>query len=382
MTALQPRMAADIANGVYGIRDIDRIPDAFVSRGVGGLENHFDLGRTNMVTGRTGGRFINQESGFSLVMPFTGSRNGEWTVAVRGTVSGYDWLTNLNGAAESGPTGQVVHAGFKRVYNTMIGDVLTPLRGANPSVIHVVGHSLGGAIANLIASKLDDERVAEIKLYTFGAPRAGYHGYSQELTRRLQSSNIFRVYDISDVVPMIPLFPFIHAPSTTDGYRLSTTRTALSLNAHFMSSYTPGVGDVSWNGLARVGSGAESVLSVDHWIGVANRNVNFPGSSLAFYAIGRALSSLLQLIRNTLGLAVAGASTLLDQLSALLYRASQLSAAVMGRVVDLMRIALRFAGQTAATGAEITTTFISWVLGLMMRPIISIGNNAIRTFYR
>jgi pimeloyl-ACP methyl ester carboxylesterase len=375
-------MAANIANGVYGIRTTDNIPDAFVARGVGGLEQNFDLGRSQVVGGRSGGRVVNQDSGFSLVMPFTGGRQGQWTVAVRGTVSGYDWVTNLNGAAESGPTGNVVHAGFKRVYDTIIGDVQSAFQGANPTTVHVVGHSLGGALANLVAARLDDIGLADIKLYTFGAPRAGYSDFSRSLTQRLNPDSIFRVYDISDVVPMIPLFPFIHAPATADGFRIGTTNSVLSLNAHYMSSYTPGVGDAQWGGLRTAGQAVESMLSVDHWIDVAKQNVSFPGSSLAFFAIGKALGALLGFIRNSLGLAIAGASTLLDRLAGLLYHAARISAEIMERILDLMSTALRFAGHAAVSGAEITAAFISWVLSLLMRPIAAIGNTAVRTFYR
>jgi len=382
MTALEPSLAADIANGVYGIREIDNLPRAFQSRQVGGLEQHFDVGGSRILGGQSGGRVVNQESGFALVMPCTGRRAGQTVVAIRGTATAFDGITDLNGAATPGPTGFTVHAGFMRVYDSIEVALMAALRGSNPSTLHVVGHSLGGAIANLVAATLAAKRVAEVKLYTFGAPRTGFNGFSRALTQTVGADNIHRVYNISDVVPMVPLFPYIHAPSDVDGYRIRTTGSSLSLEAHYMSSYTPGVANHQWSSLATQSAGVESTLTVDHWLSMARQHVNIPGSSLAFFAIGKALGALLGFIRITLGLVLLGASTLLDQLAALLYRAATLSAEVLERLSELLRLALRFSGRPPVAGQTITTTFIIWVLGMLMRPIHAIGSAAVQHFAR
>jgi len=382
MTALEPSLAADIANGVYGIREIDNLARAFQSRQVGGLEQHFDVGSSRIVGGISGGRIVNQASGFALVMPCTGHRAGQTVVAIRGTATAFDGITDLIGAATTGPTGFTVHAGFKRVYDSVQPGLMGALRGSNPSTLHVVGHSLGGAVANLVAAVLTEQRVAEVKLYTFGAPRTGFDAFSRALTRAVGTDNIHRVYNISDVVPMVPLFPYIHAPSDANGYRMRTTDSSLSLTAHYMSSYTRGVADHQWRTLAALRTEIESTLSVDHWLAMANQYVRIPGSSLAFFAIGKALNALLGFIRITLGLVFLGASTLLDQLAALLYRAATFSREVLERLTELLGLALRFVGRTAIAGQNITAAFISWVLGMLMRPISAIGNAAIHNFDR
>jgi triacylglycerol lipase len=259
---------------------------------------------------------------------------------------------------------------------------MAELRGANPTTLHVVGHSLGGAIANLVAATLAEMRVAEVQLYTFGAPRTGLNGFSRSLTRAVGAGNVHRVYNISDVVPMVPLYPYLHAPSDADGCRVRTTGSMLSLDAHFMTSYTQGVANQEWSSLAEQSRGVESVLSVDHWLDLARQHINIPGSSVAFFAIGKALNALLRFARVTLGLAFLGAATLLDQVAALLYEVARLGSRLLEGLTELLRLALRFSGQPARNGEAISTAFIAWVIGMLMRPINALAGNAKYNFHR
>ena len=62
--------------------------------------------------------------------------------------------------------------------------------GSQPTV-YITGHSLGGAIATIIAGRLIKDQVADanrLKLYTFGSPRVGNPAFSQSM------DNV-RVYD-------------------------------------------------------------------------------------------------------------------------------------------------------------------------------------------
>ncbi len=380
MSPLPPRLAADLANGVYGVREESDVRQAFINRQAGRALSYLDVDAANISTGRTGGRFFNRETPFALTAPLTGNRAGEWVVCVRGTATRHDWLTDLTGALDRGPTGHGVHAGFARTFNSVTQSIHEALRGANPSTIHVTGHSLGGAVANLVAADLDQGRVANIQLYTFGAPRVGFSDFSSYLTQRLGADHIHRVYNVSDVIPMVPLFPFWHAPSDEGGYRISDTGWALSIPAHFMTRYTPAVEDHSWSSLASLTPGVESRLSVDYWIGIAKDNVSFPGSSLAFYALGKAIGALMNFIKATLGFAMLGAATLLDQLAAFLHRAATMSVEVSERLVSILAIAMKFAGRAMESGANLTMSFVSWVLRMLMQPIVAIASGALSAF--
>jgi len=298
-------------------------------------------------------------------------------VAIRGTATQYDWLSNLNTAVERGPGGQLVHAGFHRVSQTIVGVISTALRGTNPSKLHVVGHSLGGAVANLIAARLHVDRVADIELYTFGAPRAGLGYFASGLTRDLSARQIHRVYNLSDAVPMVPLHPLRHAPAPGDGVRVRTPHGLVSIDAHLMRAYTSAVSNQTWPQLSVASRDLEDLLTVDHWIQRATENTRFPGSSYALYALGWALKGLLDMARDQLGAAIVAHMTLLDRLAWLLHRAAEASLALGERLLALMRAVLRFAGRTLAAGATLSAAFISYVLGLLIRPLAAIAHMAL-----
>ena len=50
--------------------------------------------------------------------------------------------------------------------------------------VYITGHSLGGAIATIIAGRLIKDQVVDanrLKLYTFGSPRVGNPAFSQSM---------------------------------------------------------------------------------------------------------------------------------------------------------------------------------------------------------
>lgn len=374
---LSPEAAANLANGVYGIRTTDNIAEGVYNRGARGLENDWDLDGGSVISGQAGAGAFRARSGFALVLNGRGTRNGQRVVAVRGTVNSYDWLTNLNTAVDRGPNGQLVHAGFHRVYNSIIGNVMTSLGASRAGQVHVVGHSLGGAIANNVAARLHEEGFRSIYLYTFGAPRAGFPGFSRSLTRALSSSRVHRVYNLADPVPMVPVFPFRHAPNPGDGIRVGGSAGGISIGAHYMSSYGPLVAGHTWLGLERAGADMENRRSVDYWLDRAAENCRIPGGALALWTLGRALQGLLRLAGRLLGLAIVGAATLIDTLAAMLARAAELSRAVSGAVQRFMETVFRWTGRTLARGANLTATFLTYVIGLVLRPLSAMARRAL-----
>lgn len=364
---LDPATAARLADAVYGIRADANIARGIAARGVKGLENDFDIGAAIVAQGTTGAGFLSERSGFALVVPGRGARANELAVVTRGTATTYDWLSNLHVAIARGPGGYMVHAGFQHVYESIVDRVVGYLRGRNPSTIHCVGHSLGGAVANLVAARLSG--IAEIKLYTFGAPRTGLNPFAGNLTEALQAGNIHRAYNPSDPVPMVPIFPFQHAATTADGLRVGSRQGLISVNAHYMSAYRPAVDGHSWRALQAASRDLDSRLSVDYWLDRAAENVKFPGSTFAFYALNRALRLLLNSAEIVLGTTVVAAATLLDRLATLLHRAAMLSLEVGERIMSLLSYVLRFSGRAVAAGTQLTVAFIAWVLGLLIRPL-------------
>jgi pimeloyl-ACP methyl ester carboxylesterase len=379
--SVTPSLAAKLANGVYGIRemdDIESVAEGFARRQVTDLDGEFDLETATIVQGVTGGRVLNARSGFAVVIPGAGSRRGEAAVAVRGTVTGYDWLTNISAAVAQGPGGSMVHAGFNRVTDHIIRPVHAALDLIGPSHIHVVGHSLGGAVATLTAAHLKGRYGADVELYSFGAPRAGLDAFSERLTADLRLP-VKRVSNPSDIVPMVPIHPYRHVPRPGEGISVRTNHGVLSIDAHFMSSYGPAVKDRSWDQLLSASREQQAAMSVDRWLDFAAQHSVIPGSSLALHALAYALRGVIALAERTFGLTLVGGLTLLDGLAWLLERAARLTVAIGERVLALMRTILRFAGVVSVEATDLSARFIRFVLGLLLRPL---GQVARRAFAR
>lgn len=363
---LDPTTAAKLADGVYGIRNDGNVARGMAARGVSGLDNDFDIAGAVILQGASGMGVISETSGFGLAIPGRGAKSGELALVVRGTATGHDWLSNMRVSASSGPGG-TVHTGFLRVFESISTGLSEYLRNHRPSMIHCVGHSLGGAVANLVAAQLSTSQATQ--LYTFGAPRTGMEGFVNHLSSNVRPENIYRVYNLSDPVPMVPIYPFRHAPLRSNGIRVPSRHGIISVEAHFMSSYTPVVENQSWSALQAASADVVNFRSVDYWLDRASQNISFPGSTVAFYALEQALNVLLRSAEVILGTAIVGAATLLDQLAVLLYRAALLSARLGQQVLDLLTSVLRFAGRTVSTGVQLTTSFISWVLGLLFSSL-------------
>lgn len=376
MTSLSPALSAQLADGVYGIRTQSNVARGFAARDVSGVENSFDMGSATVLTGASG---VGARSGFGLVMRGTGSRAGEIAIITRGTQTGNDWLSNLNTAAERGPGGHLVHAGFHRIYTTFLEQIKTAIRGLNPSRVHCVGHSLGGAMANFAAAQMQADRVGQVEIYTFGSARAGMHAFASNLTRGLGAAGVHRVQNMADPVPCVPIWPFEHAP-TSGGIRVASGHGLFSIDAHDMKLYTRLVSASSWRQLVTATSSVENARSVDYWLERAQSQVSFWGSSAVFYALGMALKGLLELANRALGLFVVAGATLIDRIAWLLMRAADLSAYIGERIATFMRTVLRWLGRTVTGTVEITRAVLRYILDLMFQQMAMLARSALERF--
>ena len=131
--------------------------------------------------------------------------------AFRGTESLPDWLTNLQVVKDPGPWPKTkVHEGFQDAFLVSalkIGDIIGRERSANQQ-IWLTGHSLGGALAVLLAATLFENGIDVHGLYTFGAPRVGNKQFAKALNERLDGKAHWRVVNRDDIVPHVPLESF------------------------------------------------------------------------------------------------------------------------------------------------------------------------------
>lgn len=385
MPTLSPAQAAAIASGVYLLRDQSISTLRNDGRGTRiGCEGLFKVDDSSQFKG-TSGALWKRLSGFGYIAEGEGAYQGEVLLVTRGTDILPDWVTDANCGMQVGPAGHLVHAGFNDTWKSFAADIRTFLRGRNPSTIHCVGHSLGGALATLNADHLSNVGAGQVKLYTFGCPRTGTIPFARSLTKRVLAENIYRVHHQSDPVTMIPVFPFQHVPTHLAGLSITSADAGLiSFGAHKMDvSYLPAMDRISWQDLANAQTKAPSDLKTQSWLEnmAANQGTVLKGSAKVLTMIGHAMTWLLkqagQLLVGAFGTTLAVGCTVLDQLAWMLTRAAQMSAQMGRFVTGLMIGILRFLGRTTIAVADVTTAFLRWVLELLFGTLRTIAHRAL-----
>ncbi|MFT3734764.1 MAG: lipase family protein [Rhodocyclaceae bacterium] len=381
MSTLSPSEAAAIASGVYQLRE-STVAELREIQAPLGCEGKFAVADNGRFTGKSGGGPFKKISGFGYVAAGEGAYAGDILIATRGTAQTVNWLSNLNIGMQFGPSSHLVHAGFHEVWKSFKQEIFDFLRNRNPSRIHCVGHSLGGALAMLNADALSAQGVAPVSLYTFGAPRTGDVFFSRSMTKRLGADNIHRVSATSDPVPMIPLFPFCHMPFDGPGNIIKSSG-LISVAAHNMKrSYIPGVQDHTWKTLADA-SRPDEEQNVKSWLEQAaeGKGSILMGSATALTMIGKALRWLLARLRDLLvgaiGVTLTVSATILDQLAWLLAQGAAASKEVAGHVKGFVKAIFRFLGRAMQAVTDVTVAFIRWVLDLLFSSVRTMAERAV-----
>lgn len=206
---LSPSTAASIATRVYDIRKSTDFKGVFHPE----FRNNFKI-TNSQIQGISGGlvnQILNRSTGFALTAQGTTQQfKKHHIIGVRGTVftSVADWLTNFNVALTLGPKNLAVHSGFQKAFASMRPEFNTYITQHKPRCLHIVGHSLGGAIAELTAIWAS-ERGIKTKLYTFGAPRVVLENSVHQAAHNIKH---YRVTHGADPVPSVPVWPFGRLP--------------------------------------------------------------------------------------------------------------------------------------------------------------------------
>lgn len=381
---LQPAIAAKLTEGVYGIQNIANaergMQDGGAFRGDAGqsVRESFDFaGSNDHITGTSGNPLMSTTNGFGIVLKGKGNLAGEYAVIVRGTNTFHDVLTDLNAGMDRGPTGHIVHTGFNRVHRSMNMQVIQALRGKNPSKIHVMGHSLGGAVATLFAGQFANAGVAPVRLYSFASPRVGNTAFSEFMTRTVGSDNIKRVYSPADPVPMVPLFPFYHAPKYPGGLKSAHGGSLISPSAHSMVNYTRAIGNASWSGLAAASADMATPRSLSYWLDQASSHSIMPGSRLGLWALARALDALMAAANITIGSTITGTITVLDRMAIMLQQAAVIGRIASEHLLRFIRAVFRFMGRTFVSGTQMTVAFIRFALEMLYSGLKSMATRAL-----
>jgi len=369
---LSPEMASILADSAYATLG-SPTPAFDAAREAGGSRSAFDVGASSVFTGITG---FGVSSNFGYcAFGSTPQRQGECLISVRGTDLIGDWLTDARLSGTRGPNGHMVHKGFRKLNDVILPQVKRALKNKNPSAIHIVGHSLGGAVATLLADSLKDH--SKLYLYTFGAPRAGSINHAAYLTNKLGVQNIYRVYHDTDPVPMVPIFPYGHCPAADHGYMLKGTGMVISPGAHSMSLYKRNA-KASWSSMQTVAHRRFSLETVDDVLQQAGA---IPGgylSSLLMRLIVKALSMIMDAAGMTAGLALLGTATIADQIAYVLSRGVAMVGATADLLERLIHQIMRFVGIAVNKAVSFTATFLKWLTEKLFATMMMLARQATR----
>mgnify|MGYP001158474488 FL=1 len=116
-----------------------------------------------------------------------------------------DILADLKTYPVRHPRNGRVHAGFYE-YTQLIFDEVLEIVKANRKKqenVYVIGHSLGGAMAVLVAEALTNEGIPVKELRTYGQPRVGNRLFRQHL-EGCDIGAYIRYVNNNDIVPSVP----------------------------------------------------------------------------------------------------------------------------------------------------------------------------------
>ena len=361
MQELSPVYAANLAADVYDVKSsITR--DDFIAD----YKNDMDLSSATMATGKTGGYIINKKHVMAVFSSGKGTYQGQAFVAIKGTASLYDALTDLNTGVKTTHTGSAVHQGFHYAFDSILSELkqfLASLRGVG--TVHCVGHSLGGAIATLAADWIKASgQVSTVKLYSFGSPRVGLDFFANKCTTRLCADNIYRVYHTTDPVPMVPMWPFTHVPTSMADYKVYSPLAPKPWEYHLMKHYIASAEKAkSWVAIKHKRPKTRSEAAVQRWL-KSDSILTFSANSLAL--LGEAIIYVLKKIAHLIGINIQGtfasALTLLDRLAMLLAKAAEVAVEVSVWVYHLVKKMAKLIGVTVKEGTNLTVSFIRAVM--------------------
>lgn len=191
------------------------------------------------------------------------------TIVFRGTESSYDWQVNLDTMQEraefdrkiiqnvivaeesreqdypydgDNQSDSLIHKGFTAAYFSVRERLHDYILGHDVKSATVTGHSLGGALATLCAVDLQynfSDRLEQIEVYTYGAPRVGNQGFSDSYNRRVPDS--YRIINGMDIVPALPRWwqgRYVHVEQEVRiGSRFSFNFFRARIEDHSIASY-------------------------------------------------------------------------------------------------------------------------------------------------
>lgn len=394
MSELSPSLALGFAKSAYKAAEFSQIE---LERYLLKHEAQIDTQSLVRLNG-TAGMFSDVQSGFGFIARLKGARSREILIASRGTDPGRasDIGTDLNALLVQGPTGQRIHKGFNSTFKSYVQQIDAFLKpqtlGFKPSAIHCVGHSLGGALANLNAAACA-ELGYNAYMYTLAAPRVGTLPYAEHVSKKFNSAHTYRIANASDPVTMVSCYPFIHAPYQRGTYLLNGGTLIVNPANHLLGVGYQSLSGKSWAQLKAESDGQIKLLEQtlfpgnNFGIGV-DKMLSMPVmhfSATLLRSINLAINKLLQKIGAQNLMCVnhfsTGAFTTLDQLAEMLVRAATACIDHAKEVYSMYAAVMQFLGRKAGNVTGMTVALLRWAFNLMYSSLLGMASLAVRRLH-
>jgi hypothetical protein len=155
---------------------------------------------------------------------------GDVVIAIRGTEDSIEWILDFAAIPVHMSGIGFVALGFLSIFNsftfidaagTSSGLIDTIQKVAQANAVQnliVTGHSLGAALSSLTAAQIVTTNPAgagpNVTSVTFASPRVGLLDFASHFNNTVKTS--YRVWNSLDIVPEVPVFPFVHVSGKGD----------------------------------------------------------------------------------------------------------------------------------------------------------------------
>jgi triacylglycerol lipase len=352
-----------------------------------------DIGSVKLITA-TSGLTTPIPSGFGFMAQLNGGRSREIVIATRGTATWADAGTDINAIPTPGPTGHAIHKGFGTTFKSYVQQLNEFIKqqnlGFKPTAVHCMGHSLGGALANLNAAACA-ELGFNSYLYTVAAPRVGMVPYAEHLSKKMKVAHVYRVANEADIVTMVPCYPFVHSPYVHGTYLLEAGMLKINPMQHMLANGYGSMVNSSWKQMQSLTQGKQQQLENSLYpannkeAGQFEQLAKMPGAMFSgrlLKLINKAIHDMLSRLGAQSLLCVShygtGAFTVLDQLSEILARYAQASHKQAKEVAGMLNAIMAYLGRSTHALADASVATIRWMFNLLHLSVNTMAKQAIQ----
>ncbi|WP_275270461.1 lipase family protein [Limnobacter sp. P1] len=323
-----------------------------------------------------------------------GGHSREIIIATRGTATWADAGTDINSIPTPGPTGHAIHKGFGTTFKSYVQQLNEFIQqqnlGFKPTAVHCMGHSLGGALANLNAAACAELGLNSY-LYTVAAPRVGMVPYAEHLSKKMKAAHVYRVANEADIVTMVPCYPFVHSPYVHGTYLLEGGMLKINPMQHMLANGYGGMVNANWKQMQSLTQGKQQQLENSLYpannkeAGQFEQLAKMPGAMFSgrlLKMINKAIHDMLTRLGAQSLLSVGhyrtGAFTVLDQMAEILARYAQASHKQAKEVGGMLNAIMAYLGRSTHALADASVATIRWVFNLLHLSVNTMAKQAIQ----